>query len=157
MLFFQSNTECVSFLKTKEQKGWLECWYAINVTRNVLVKFVETKIKDLYDKAMQNLPLCTSAARTAGILYHNCHMENEIVKYNLLTPQTWKNANRMDLCSSYMEFAKCFIHAQGYRDKVSFGEFDLNALFSIMKNCKRLKGDFVSSSLQIVENVSILS
>lgn len=158
-MIFQIDTECVPFLRTKQQKGWFECWYAIEETRNALLDFVRTVIGQLYANALQNLPNCRSAAATvgtaSGTTCHYCYMENEIVNHNLLTPKKWVNANKIKLCSSSWEFAKCFIHPKGYENKSSFEEVDLNALFSIIKNCKEFQTRLVSPILQSVENVSI--
>lgn len=151
---FQSDADCGPFFKTQEQKGWLECWHAIIVTRNAIEDFVKTIVDQLYKKAVQNSPGCGPVAGITVVRHHICTMETEIIKYNFLKPP-WKNADKSKWCSSPWEFAKCFIHAQGYKSKASFDEVDLNALLNIMRNCSVFQTYF--SSVNVVDDVRVSS
>lgn len=157
-VLFQSDNDCGPFFNTKERKGWLECWHAIVVTRNALLSFVETIIDTLFNQIIQILPKCKAAASagSSAVLKHDCYMDAEITKYNLLQPpKAWKNADRKKWCNSPWELAKCFIHAQGYKSKTSFSESDINALLSILKNCRVFQPYFVSSPGNVVDDESV--
>lgn len=153
---FQSDTEHNDFFKTKEQRGWLDCWHGIFVTRNALLKSVKPTIDQLYSKAIQNLPDCKSAV-VSPTQKHNCKIDAVIAINNSMShPKRRKSGqNKKNICSSSCEFAKCFIHASGYEETTSFEKFDLNALFSIMRNCKEFEQYFISQSKDVLKTVSV--
>lgn len=139
---------CSCLFKTEEEKGWLKCWKALFVTRDGLSDFVENTIHSIYKPV--NCPVSSVASPNAGaVSQQSCcqHFEKEIQKYRsgwnkLKERDKWQNSDKTKLCSSEWEFAKCFIHATGYKDKTSIQETDLNGIISIIKNCSEFQNYF---------------
>lgn len=148
---------------TDEAKWWLKSWHAIYITTTVLKRFLKTELKQLYNEALQSLPitsLCKILGEGPRSEEHKCEDElmEEIKKHNVQkTPKSWRNGKRSKWCLSYWEFAKCFILAQGYKKSNKIKDVDLNAIIGILKNCSTIQNNIGPPlTLELLENVSFL-
>lgn len=138
--------------KTNDEKGWWKSWKALCILRDGLCTFVEDTIKSTHTLAINSLPAISKCAIRGTVQNHSCdnHFISAIEKlrsahYKPFGNKMLKNSDRTKLCSSEWEFAKCFIHADGYRNKTSIQETDLNGIISIVKNCSTFQNYFTFS------------
>lgn len=156
-----------SHIQTEEEKCWLKCWLAVFITRDGLANFVQNTISSIHTTAVNGIqtgsPCKTSAQGTAphkkcDVLFEQIITKNHTNKHwdKLSEKEKWKNSKQSKLCTSEWEFAKCFIHAQGYKDKTNIHETDLNGVISIIKNCSEFQNYFsfqLSDKAQPLEKV----
>lgn len=142
---------CSCLFKTKDERGWLKSWRAIFLTKEGLSDLVKSTMHSIYDSAVKSLPsgsLCpTSASGAAQHIKCDQHFETIIQKHHsqwhkMSMKEKWQNSDNSKLCSSEWEFAKCFIHGQGYKNKKSIEETDLNGMISIIRNCSEFQKYF---------------
>lgn len=142
---------CSCPFQTEDEKAWLKCWRAVFITRDGLCDFVKNVISSIYSSAVSGLPIGSqcrvSGAGTSQHARCDKQFETVIQKYRnqwhtLNAKDKWKNSDQSKLCSSEWEFAKCFIHAQGYKTKTKIEETDLNGIISIIRNCSEFQNYF---------------
>lgn len=128
LLFFQIKMAGVVSAEEEEQ-GWWKFWKAIFITRDGLEGFVDREIKLLF-----------SDATKPG---HN--LIDDIEQSHCLG-KIGTNGDKLKLQQSpcEIEVAKCFIHAQGYKDKTTIKDIDLNGILSIISNCTRFHNYFLN-------------
>ncbi|XP_045188973.2 uncharacterized protein LOC123546611 [Mercenaria mercenaria] len=61
-------------------------------------------------------------------------VRDKIIHAHEYNKPSWKNTRAEAWCNSYWEYAKCFMPPDGYSDKTSFFETDLNGIISIVTN-----------------------
>lgn len=113
----------------EEEQCWWKVCKAIVITRDELEGFVEREIKQLFSDA-------SKPGHNLIADIEQSHSEGKI----------GTNGDKLKLQQSpcEIEIAKCFIHAQGYKDQTNFANIDLNGIFSIICNCTRFHKYFQS-------------
>lgn len=160
-MWILENDDSASLFQTEEERCWLKSWLAIRDTKEGLQNFVVQVIKEFRENAEKKTLPQTVAQKCVGSAdshqingnYLN-HMESEIKKMNKLQPP-WSNTDKEKWCCSLWEIAKCFIHAKGYKNKLSADETDLNGMLQIIRNCQHFQ-NFFHCDLAVEQNICSL-
>lgn len=146
---------CSCLFKQEEERHWLRCWKAMNVTKNGLSYFLTTQIDTLHISALANLGQ-NSPCRSSSV-NHLCDYSLR-QKYLTFPGLSLNNTDRSKWCSSKWEYTKSFIHSEGYKDIKSVDDLDLIGVFNIIKNCSIFQNYFscqLSDRKQVLQQVNL--
>lgn len=146
---FQITMACSCLFKQEEEKNWLRCWKAMNVTKTGITCLITTEIDALHKKALKQLSPDSKCKNSSA--YHVC--DDNLRKPYLTNPGLASNStDKSNLCSSTWEYTKSFINSNGYKDTKSLDDLDLVGQFSIINNCSVFQNCF---NFQLKDNTQI--
>lgn len=163
--------------KTPENQNWAKCWFASEITRRGLLEICKYELKNFHAIITSNLPIgpCKSCKVQDVIPYsksHRCRpgqcncpskqcvlgichiLRTKIEQEHSYREISWKNTNVEEWRQNEWEVAKCYFPKDGYINKKTAEDTDLNGVLSFIFCNKLFKKLFSSANLQLCVKVS---
>ena len=155
-------------LNDKETNNWLKASFALNVTKQGLVNFVETELRNIHAVVGRSCGNCHIEQLISCPTLPYCKNKNNCIFHKSFKPQhcqtcdtvkqniasmhrfgkpSWRNTHAENWTTDYWEIGKCFLPPDGYSSVSSVKESDFNGLINIMLNCKHFEKCFSPACL----------